>query len=150
MFEAPRHEGCPFCDYLAGKTPCAFVTRGELVSAFLNRAQYELGALLLVPNRHVANILELDEELMLALYVEAQRLAKATIDAFGAVGLNMFQNNGVRAGQTISHLHIHLVPRYPGSEPARIFREQEYPRTAVSVLEERAAELRAALARAGG
>lgn len=147
MFEAPEHEVCPFCDYLAVKTPCAFVTRGGFVSAFMNRAQYEPGALLLVPNRHVATILDLDEELMRELYIEAQRLAKAMIDAFGAVGLNMFQNNGRRAGQTISHLHIHLVPRYSNSEPARIFREGDYPSTAIDVLSERAAELRAAISR---
>ena len=146
MFEVPAHEGCPFCDYLAGKTPCAFVLRGERVSAFMNRAQYEHGALLLVPNRHVATILDLDEKVMRALYGEAQRIAQAMIDAFGAVGMNMFQNNGVRAGQTIPHLHIHLVPRYADSEPARIFREGDYPRASMDELRERAGKLRAALA----
>ncbi|HET6630598.1 MAG TPA: HIT family protein [Woeseiaceae bacterium] len=147
MFEVPAHEGCPFCDYLAGETPCAFVLRGDRVSAFLNRAQYEHGALLLVPNRHVATILDLDEELMQALYGAAQRIAQALIDAFGAVGMNMFQNNGVRAGQTIAHLHIHLVPRYRDSEPARIFREEDCPRTSIEELLARAGTLRDALAR---
>lgn len=150
MFEVPEHEVCPFCDYLAGNTPCAFVTRGDSVSAFMNRAQYERGALLLVPNRHAATILDLDEELMRALYVEAQRLAKAMIDAFGAVGMNMFQNNGMRGAQTISHLHIHLVPRYSNSEPARIFREEDYPWTGIEVLNDCATQLRAALSRSGG
>lgn len=146
MFEVPAHTGCPFCDYLAGIAPCAFVTRGDLVSAFMNRAQYERGAVLLVPNRHVATILDLDEELMRALYVEAQRLAQAMIGAFGATGMNMFQNNGVRAGQTIAHLHIHLVPRYSGSEPARIFREEEFPHAPMEELLGCAGKLHEALA----
>lgn len=145
MFEIPVNHGCPFCDYLAEKTPCAFVTRRDAVSVFMNRAQYEKGAVLLVPNRHLESILDLDRELMADLLVEAQRIATAMIRAFGAVGLNLFQNNGVRAGQSISHYHLHLVPRYPGSEPARIFREEDYPHAPLELLRARAAALRAAL-----
>lgn len=144
-FEIPVHDGCPFCDYLSDARPCAFALRGEKVSAFMNRAQYERGAVLLVPNVHVETILELHEDLMRELYVHAQRLAHAMIEAFGAVGLNMFQNNGMRAGQTISHYHFHLVPRYADSEPARIFREEDYPHASMDELEERAVSLRNAL-----
>lgn len=145
MFESPKRNSCAFCSYLSGETPCAFVTRGAAVSTFLNRAQYETGAVLLVPNRHVENILELDDELMLGLYAEAQRIAHAMITTFGAVGLNMFQNNGVRAGQTVPHYHIHLVPRFPNSDSARIFREEDYPHTPIDELKIRAAELQTAL-----
>ena len=136
---------CAFCKYLSGSEPCAFVTRGGQVAAFMNRAQYERGAVLLVPNRHLETILDLDEGLMRDLYVEAQRLAFGMIAAFGAVGLNMFQNNGVRAGQTIPHCHLHLVPRYPDSDSRRIFREEDYPHASMDELEARAAELRAVL-----
>lgn len=111
----------------------------------MNRAQYERGAVLLVPNRHLETILDLDEELMRDLYAEAQRLAFGMIDAFGAVGLNMFQNNGIRAGQTISHYHVHLVPRYANSDSRRIFREEDYPHASRDELEVRAAELRTVL-----
>lgn len=111
----------------------------------MNRAQYEKGAVLLIPNRHIENILELDADLMLNLYQEAQRLAHAFIDAFGAVGLNMFQNNGIRAGQTISHCHTHLVPRYPGSDSSKIFREEDYPHTSFEELQFLADRLKSAL-----
>lgn len=114
----------------------------------MNRAQYERGAVLLVPNRHLETILDLDEELMRDLYAEAQRLAFGVIGAFGAfgaVGLNMFQNNGIRAGQTIAHYHVHLVPRYVNSDSRRIFREEDYPHASMAELEARAAELRTAL-----
>lgn len=108
----------------------------------MNRAQYEKGAVLLVPNRHVASVLDLDDELMHDVLAEAQRIAGAMIRAFGAVGLNLFQNNGVRAGQTISHYHLHLVPRYAESEPTRIFREEDYPHSPLELLRKRAAALR--------
>ena len=111
----------------------------------MNRAQYEPGAVLLVPNRHLETILDLDAGSMTDLYLEAQRLAFGMIEAFGAVGLNMFQNSGIQVGQTVPYLHVHLVPRYPNSDSSRIFREEEYPHAAVDELEIRAAELRAVL-----
>ena len=125
--------------------PCAFVARGALVSSFLNRAQFERGATLLVPNRHATSLLQLDRDLMLAIFEEAQRLTAAMVKAFGAVGLNMFQNNGIKAGQTISHYHVHLVPRYETSEPEKLFDAREYPHTPVAELEKIAVELRRAL-----
>lgn len=147
-FQIPSEDTCPFCAYLAGSTPCAFVTRGPLVSVFLNRAQFERGASLVVPNQHITSLLELHRDVMLAIYEESQRLAAAMVKAFGAVGLNMFQNNGINAGQSVSHFHVHLVPRYEHSEPARVFRTTDYPHTPVSELEEVASELRLALSRA--
>ena len=145
MFETPVQDSCAFCDYLSGLKPCAFVTRSPRVSSFMNRAQYELGAVLVVPNSHLKTILDLDQQSMSDLYLEAQRLAFGMIKAFGAVGLNMFQNSGIQAGQTVPHLHLHLVPRYPNSDSRRIFREEDYPHAAMDELEERAAELRAVL-----
>jgi len=145
VFRIPSHDRCPFCDYLSGATPCAFVTQERTASAFMNRAQYEKGAVLLVPNRHRESILDLDRELMGDLGELAQRVAAAAIRAFGAVGLNVFQNNGVQAGQTIAHYHVHLVPRYPHSESHRIFREEEYPHAPFELLQQRAAALRKAL-----
>lgn len=145
MIETPSHDTCPFCKYFSGVARCAFVTRGPLLSSFLNRAQFERGALLLVPNRHVESLLELDDTLMGAIYPEAQRLAHALIRALGAVGLNMFQNNGVRAGQTVSHFHVHLVPRYDASVPWKRFHESEFPHTPVDELEALAARIRSAL-----
>lgn len=145
MFQSPECDPCSFCDYLSGKTPCAFVTRGPDVSTFMNRAQYENGAVLIVPNRHIENILDLDANLMLSLYREAQRLAHAFIVAFGAIGLNMFQNNGVQAGQTIPHCHTHLVPRYPDSDSSRIFREEDYPHTSFEDLQAIAERLKSVL-----
>ena len=121
------------------------MTRGPAVSTFMNRAQYEKGAVLLIPNRHVENIIDLDAELMLDLYQEAQRFAHAFIKAFGAVGLNVFQNNGVQAGQTIPHSHTHLVPRYASSDPSKIFREEDYPHTPIDDLHSLADQLKSAL-----
>lgn len=143
-FQIPSEDTCPFCAYLAGSVACAFVTRGPLVSVILNRAQFERGASLVIPNQHITSLLELRRDVMLSIYEESQRLATAMVRAFGAIGLNMFQNNGIKAGQSVSHYHVHVVPRYEHSEP-RIFRTEDYPHTPVSELAEVASELRRAL-----
>lgn len=145
MFETPTHDRCPFCDYLAGAEPCAFISRGPLVSAFLNRAQFERGATLLVPNEHVESILDLRPDLVAAIYIEAQRIARGLVEVLRARGLNVFQNNGVRAGQSVSHYHVHLLPRYETSVPWRRFHESEFEHTPVEELQELASELRAVL-----
>ena len=133
---------CPFCAYLDGRTPCAFIARERTVSAFLNRTQYERGALLVVPNAHVATVMEAPEALVADVHLEARRLAIRLADVLGATGVNVFQNNGASAGQTVAHYHVHVVPRYPGSDPSKRFREQDFPHTPFAELEALADRLR--------
>ena len=141
--ELPREDPCPFCEYLAGRAPCAFVRRGANVSSLLNRAQYERGALLVVPNAHIGSLLDASEALVSEVYIEAQRLSRILVDRLGATGVNVFQNNGRSAGQTVAHFHVHVVPRYPSSDPARRFREADFERTGLEELRVLAEELRA-------
>ena len=121
----PQTQRCAFCDFLAGTRPCAFVIRTESVSAFINKRQYERGATLIVPNTHLATALDLDTDLLGALYGQAAQIGRALVRAFGATGLNIFQNNGVDAGQTEPHFHVHVVPRYAGGDPRKIFSSAE-------------------------
>ena len=133
---------CPFCAYLDGRAPCAFVTRERTVSAFLNRTQYERGALLVVPNAHVATVMEAPEALVADVHLEARRLATRLLERLGATGVNVFQNNGASAGQTVAHYHVHVVPRYPGSDPAQRFRERDFDHTPLAELQALAERLR--------
>ncbi len=115
------------------------------MSAFMNRAQYERGALLVVPNVHVESILDADATVMTAVYTEAHRIAKVMVPLLGATGLNIFQNNGAASGQTVPHFHVHVIPRYPTSDPAQRFREDAFPPTPIEELERLAKALRAAV-----
>lgn len=142
MFQVPKHDACPFCEYLAGTRPCAFVFRDEVVSAFMNRTQYERGALLIVPNEHRETILDVEPEVLARIYRQAQRVAAAMVQAFGVVGVNVFHNSGVRAGQTVPHMHVHVVPRYESSKPSRRFNEQDFDHTPLEDLEKIAGQLR--------
>jgi histidine triad (HIT) family protein len=143
--DVPQLEPCPFCEYLAGALPCALVTTGDTVSSLMNRTQYERGALLVMPNAHVATVLDADADLVADVYREAQRMARALVDMFAATGVNIYQNNGIVAGQTVPHYHVHVVPRYPSSDPAKRFREADYPPTPIEELHALATALKAGL-----
>jgi histidine triad (HIT) family protein len=119
-------ESCAFCAYIAGARACAFVRRSETVATFVNLRQYEKGALLVVPVQHAATVLDLDPAIIGAVHAEAALMGRALVRAYGATGLNIFQNNGIDAGQHVAHLHVHVVPRYPGSDPTRIYQQTEF------------------------
>lgn len=115
--------------------------RGQKVSVFLNPRQYERGALLVITNTHVDSLIHATDEQFVAMQLEARRMARALVDQLGATGVNVFQNAGVHAGQTVSHYHLHVVPRYPDSEPSKRFREADYPVTPTDHLRSLAAVL---------
>jgi histidine triad (HIT) family protein len=125
-------DSCAFCEYLAGTRPCAFIRRTNTVASFVNLRQYERGALLVVPARHAATVLDLDPEIVGLVHAEAALLGRALVRAFGATGLNIFQNNGVDAGQHVAHFHAHVVPRYPGSDSTRIYLQGDFERVPMS------------------
>lgn len=124
--ELPVLADCPFCRYLGGSREAVFVSRGRTVSVLVNARQYERGALLVVPNRHCGTLIDASDEEFIAVQLEARRMARLLVANMGATGVNVFQNAGARAGQTVGHYHVHVVPRYPDSDPSKIFREADY------------------------
>ncbi len=123
---------CGFCEYIAGTRACAFIRRGPLVSSIVNRTQYETGALLIIPNRHLPSVLDLPSDVLGAAALESQLLGRALVEGLGATGLNIFQNNGVDANQHFPHYHVHVVPRYPGSDPTKIYLTDEFVPISIS------------------
>jgi histidine triad (HIT) family protein len=141
----PHAATCGFCEYFTGVREGAFVRRGPLVSAIVNRTQYEDGAVLVIPNRHLATVLDLDADTLAAAALEAQAVSRALVEGFGASGINLFQNNGIDANQHYAHYHLHVVPRYPGSDPTRIYQEQQFVRISLEEQHGVAARIRRAL-----
>ncbi|MCY4014899.1 MAG: HIT family protein [Gammaproteobacteria bacterium] len=140
---------CPFCRNLSGANPrCAFVSQSDGVSSFVNPRQYRPGATLVIPDRHVATIFDMTPDEWSAVTVHAQRIAVAACSAFGAPGVNIFQNNGSSAGQTVSHVHVHVVPRPEGDEGSAIFGEAHFDTTPVAERLAVAARIREHLAAA--
>jgi len=110
---------CLFCKISNKDIPSVTIYEDELVIAFLDISQTTKGHTLLIPKKHFENIYDIDEATISYLYQQVPRLAKAITNAFHAEGINIVNNNGVVAGQTVFHYHIHLIPRYKDDDGFR-------------------------------
>ncbi len=129
--ELPQHErGCPFCRNIEGWTEAVVVENLAESFAFLNPRQFGRGHVLVIPKRHAPTVLDLTSAEAVAIMRQVHRLAAAIAKALDPSGLNIFQNNGLTAGQMVAHYHVHIVPSYPGDPPGgRIFRSADFERT---------------------
>jgi histidine triad (HIT) family protein len=92
------------------------VKRNGLARAFLTNIPITPGHTLIVPLRHVQKFEELTDDERKAIFGLAAEMKEALRKTFGAEGFNHAWNEGAAAGQSISHFHLHIVPRTPGDE----------------------------------
>ena len=101
-----------FGKILTGEIPSYKVYENEYVYAFLDISQVTKGHTLLIPKKASANIFETDEETMKHIGAAIPKVTNAIKKAFNPDGLNIIQNNGEFADQSVFHLHFHFLPRY--------------------------------------
>ncbi|MFT9847452.1 HIT family protein [Aneurinibacillus sp. REN35] len=106
---------CIFCKIIKGEIPSAKVYENEHVVAFLDISQVTKGHTLVIPKIHQQDIFELTPEVAANVYTCVPKIANAIKKQFNAEGVNLLNNNGKVAGQTVFHYHVHILPRY-GSE----------------------------------
>jgi len=143
--EVPQPERCPFCNFVSGASQWAVVEELPETLAWLPPRQHGTGHVLVIPKRHASTLLELDRSEALAIMEHVHRVAQAISKAFDPSGLNVFQNNGISAGQTVPHYHVHIVPTYTGDQAGRIFKSEEFERRPREELLEIAARISAHL-----
>ncbi|MCT2535569.1 HIT family protein [Aquibacillus koreensis] len=103
---------CLFCKISTGEIPSAKVYEDEHVYAFLDISQVTKGHTLIIPKQHAKDIYETPAEVAQHLFSRVPKIANAIKEAYQPVGLNILNNNGEDAGQSVFHVHIHLIPRY--------------------------------------
>lgn len=107
-----KQDDCIFCKIAAGEIPSAKVYEDEEVYAFLDLSQVTKGHTLVIPKHHAKNIYETSAEVASSLYNRIPKIANGIKSAYQPIGLNILNNNEEAAGQSVFHLHIHLIPRY--------------------------------------
>jgi len=105
-------EDCIFCRIANGEIPSAKVYEDDEVLAFLDLAPANRGHVLIVPKRHYTNALDFPCEAAPAICQAVKKVGGALVEALNARGFNVFQNNGPAAGQTVFHIHWHIIPRF--------------------------------------
>lgn len=105
---------CAFCDYLKGARPYSILWRDPEAAVLVTREQRGISHLLVVTQRHVANILDLDRADAAPLMLAVRDAARTIHSTDERPGISVWQNNGFGANQTIGHLHFHVAGTLPG------------------------------------
>ncbi|MGN0183564.1 MAG: HIT family protein [Aristaeellaceae bacterium] len=105
---------CIFCKIVRGELPCRKVHEDEHALVFMDAAGDVDGHMLAVPKKHFESILDCDEDTLDRLMRAVQRVAQHCVEKCGCGGVNLLNASGACAGQSVPHLHIHIIPRRHG------------------------------------
>lgn len=103
---------CVFCAIAEGEIPSFKVYEDDLVLAYLDINPFTKGHTLVIPKVHTAGLLDTSDETLAAIISRVKKVASHLKERLPCDGFNILQNNGESAGQTVMHLHFHIVPRY--------------------------------------
>lgn len=130
-----------FARILRGELPCHKIYEDEETFAFMDIMPRGDGHALVIPKKPSRNVLDVDEDSLAAVMRTAKKVARASMQAFGAEGVTIQQFNEQAGGQVVFHLHVHIIPRFTGVTLRPHTGDMEKP----EVLAANAEKLRAAL-----
>lgn len=106
---------CIFCKIIAGEAAASIVYRDDHVLAFMDISPVVEGHVLVIPTHHTADLAGVTDDVGAGMFALGRRVA-AALRASGlpCEGINLFLADGVAAGQTVFHSHLHVIPRVRG------------------------------------
>lgn len=107
-----KDANCIFCKIANGEIPSKTIYEDDDFKVILDLGPATKGHALILPKEHAANLFELPDDTAAKAMVLAKKLGAQIKENLKADGLNLVQNNGEAAGQTVHHFHLHLIPRY--------------------------------------
>ena len=107
-----KKDDCIFCKIAAGEISSATVYEDDDFRAILDLGPAAKGHTLVIPKSHSDNLLSVEPDTAAKALKVISKTANAIKEALGCDGINVVQNNGEAAGQTVMHLHFHIIPRY--------------------------------------
>ena len=110
--EAIMAENCIFCKIIAGEIPSTTVYEDEDFKAILDVNPAARGHVIILPKHHADDVFSLEDSQAEKIFPVAKKIATALKKTYQCDGVNILQNNGEAAGQTVFHLHVHVIPRY--------------------------------------
>ena len=107
-------ENCIFCKIIKGDIPSMKVYEDKYTLAFMDIANDVDGHILVVPKKHVTNMLDCDNETLHHVYDTVKKVSNDLVEKCGYTGVDILNANGEDAGQTVFHLHVHIIPKFKG------------------------------------
>lgn len=109
-----KKDDCIFCKLANGIIPTNSLYEDDSLKVIFDAGPASKGHVLILPKEHFDNVYSLDDDTAAHVFQTAVKVAGALKDGLNLEGLNIVQNNGEIAGQTVFHFHMHLIPRYKG------------------------------------
>lgn len=109
-----KKDDCIFCKLANGVIPTNSLYENDVVKVIFDAGPASSGHVLILPKEHFDNVYALDDDTAAHVFQVAVKVAKALKEGLNLEGLNIVQNNGEIAGQTVFHFHMHIIPRYKG------------------------------------
>jgi len=107
-------DDCIFCKLAHGEIPSTTIYEDKEFRVYFDIAPATKGHCLIIPKEHYQDVYEIDAETAGKLFALATVVARGLKKVLKCDGMNIMQNNGTVAGQTVFHFHLHLIPRYEG------------------------------------
>ncbi|MBQ8950880.1 MAG: HIT family protein [Eubacterium sp.] len=130
-------DDCIFCKLANRVFPTNSIYEDDDFNVILDASPANRGHALILPKQHFDNLHEADDEILAKVMPLAKKIAAAVKKVTGCDGVNIIQNNGPAAGQTVFHLHIHVVPRFNDDFefewPHKSFSDEEQSATAAEI-----------------
>ena len=105
---------CVFCAIAAHEIPCFKIYEDDDTLAFLDINPFSEGHTLVVPKSHSEGLLDTDGGKLAVLVTRVGKIAAWIKEKLDCDGFNILQNNGEAAGQSVKHIHFHIIPRRAG------------------------------------
>ena len=107
-----KNDNCIFCKLANGDIPTNSIYEDDMFNVILDNGPANLGHALILPKDHSANVFETPDETLGKAMILAKKVAQKLKDTLECDGVNLVQNNGAAAGQTVEHFHLHVIPRF--------------------------------------
>jgi histidine triad (HIT) family protein len=107
---------CIFCKIISKEIPSAILYEDKDSLAILDISQVTLGHTLIIPKQHYDDFRSAPDDVLARCMTVVKLIAKKLETAFQPAGFNLISNCGEAAGQSVDHLHFHLIPRYDGND----------------------------------
>lgn len=110
-----KDKSCIFCKIANGEIPSSTIYEDENFRVILDLGPASKGHALILPKEHFPDVCALPDDWAAKVLPLGAKISAAMKQALGCTGFNLVQNNGVSAGQTVFHFHMHVIPRYDGA-----------------------------------
>ncbi len=107
---------CVFCKIVNGEIPSYKLYENGFVTCILDISQATKGHCLIIPKKHFDNVFDLSEDYAEEIMKAAVIISNMLKEKLGVSNINLLNNSGKLAGQTVMHFHMHVLPRYVDDE----------------------------------